>query len=104
MGASSKTKWEEFLRTYYAPEIDDLLVHFPEKKSLYVRFDDVHWFDDELADELLTQPDPVLNDATAALGEFGLGNKTLTGAHVRIIGLPKSAHLMVKALSAPLLV
>ncbi|KUK04589.1 LAGLIDADG family homing endonuclease [Methermicoccus shengliensis] len=98
MGASSETRWEEFFHEYYQPKIDELLAHFPEKKSLYVEFGKLESFDPKLADELLLHPESVLRDATAALSKFGHMGKSLKGGHVRIIGLPKSSHYMIKEL------
>jgi len=98
MGASSEGRWEKFLRDYYQSKIDDLLAHFPERKSLYVEFGELESFDHELADELLSDPDSVLKDANTALSGFATMGKSLEGAHVRIIGLPKSSHYMIKEL------
>ncbi|MHC1593505.1 MAG: minichromosome maintenance protein MCM [Methermicoccaceae archaeon] len=98
MGASSETKWEKFFHDYYQAEVDELLVHFPEKKSLYVDFAKLETFESRLANELLDEPESVLGDATAALEKFHVGDETLKGAHVRILRLPKSAHIMVKDL------
>lgn len=98
MGASSDSRWEEFFHEYYQSKISELLAHFPEKKSLHVEFGKLDSFDPKLADELLAHPESVLRDANAALSKLSSMGKSLEGAHVRIIGLPKSAHHMIKEL------
>lgn len=95
---SSPTRWLHFLEEYYQREIDELLVEYPKKKSLWIRYCDVEFFDTELAEELLDFPDISLENAKQALKEFHYGEISLDDAHLRIVGLPKLRSFMVREL------
>ena len=81
----------EFLATYYQDEISRLAQTYPKQnRSLVVEYGDVFQFDPDLADDLLQDPDGLLPYLETALGEVDIPAEIdLSGAHVRIAGLPE---------------
>ena len=94
MDTSTSTQWETFFDRYYLGDILALANEYPEKRSLYVDFVNIEKFDPDLAEELLEYPDRVLGVAEAALQGFDLPiEKTLTGAHLRIMNIPQKVPI-----------
>ncbi|MHC1585262.1 MAG: hypothetical protein ACXQS7_03230, partial [Candidatus Syntropharchaeia archaeon] len=58
-------EWEEFFRTYYEDQINELSATYPDQRSLIVEFPDIDRKSSELAEELLENPDRALSEATA---------------------------------------
>ncbi|MGC8647669.1 MAG: hypothetical protein ACP5SA_02510, partial [Candidatus Micrarchaeia archaeon] len=69
VGEAIKSKFDAFFDAYYADEISDIIVSFPDKRSLNVNFKDLSKFDPELASELIENPDTVLEAANESLKE-----------------------------------
>ncbi len=69
VGEAIKSKFDAFFDAYYADEISDIIVSFPDKRSLNVNFKDLSKFDPELASELVENPDTVLEAANESLKE-----------------------------------
>lgn len=83
-------KWEEFIRSRYWDELLELADSYPAKRSLAVHFSDLDKYDPEFADELLENPDHMLDAGGSALLEIDLPiDVLLEGAHLRIVGLPR---------------
>jgi len=83
-------KWEEFLRSRYWDELLKLADSYPDERSLKIRFSDIDRFDPDFAEELLENPEQVLEAAHAALLELDLPMDVyMDRAHVRIIELPR---------------
>jgi replicative DNA helicase Mcm len=84
---SIKARFSEFFDAYYKDQIADIIVSFPDKRSLKVDFKDLSKFDPEIASELIQNPDNVLEAANAALrdklSEIELKDKE---PHVRFYG------------------
>jgi len=94
MDTSTSAQWETFFDRYYLGDILALANEYPEKRSLYVDFVNIEKFDPDLAEELLEHPDRVLGVAEAALQGFDLPiEKTLTGAHLRIMNIPQKVPI-----------
>jgi replicative DNA helicase Mcm len=90
MPADPVAKWEEFLRTRYWDELLELADSYPDERSLKIRFSDIDKFDPDFAEELLENPEQILEAAHAALLELDLPMDVyLDRAHVRIIELPR---------------
>ena len=85
----------EFFREYYADEISELAQKYPnEQRSLYIDFDDLYVFDHDLAEDLRSQPDQVIEYAEEALELYDLpADISLQEAHVRIFNLPESVDI-----------
>ncbi len=82
-----KSRFDDFFDRYYTEQINDLVISFPEKRSLAVDFKDVAKFDPELAESLLEQPDPMIEAATESLKKK-MGDVKFEGkeVHVRLFG------------------
>jgi replicative DNA helicase Mcm len=90
MPADPVAKWEEFLRTRYWDELLELADSYPDERSLKIRFSDIDKFDSDFAEELLENPEQILEAARAALLELDLPMDVyMDRAHVRIIELPR---------------
>lgn len=87
-------KLEKFLREYYYPE---LVKSLKEERSLTVDFSDLDRYDAILADELLENPERVLN-------VFNVAAATTAGTdekiNVRIRNLPESRNIRIRNLRA----
>ncbi|HOT07643.1 MAG TPA: minichromosome maintenance protein MCM [Methanotrichaceae archaeon] len=83
-------KWEEFIRSRYWDDLLELAESYPASRSLCLSFPDLDRYDPEFADELLENPDRILEAAHIALLEMDLPLEAdLSGSHVRIFGLPR---------------
>ncbi len=82
-----KAKFDEFFDKYCEDSINELITAYPERPSLMVDFKNLEMFDPELADELIENPDMVLEAATESLKER-MGFASLEGQepHVRFFG------------------
>jgi replicative DNA helicase Mcm len=90
MPADPVVKWEEFLRTRYWDELLELADSYPDERSLKIRFSDIDKFDPDFAEELLENPEQILEAARAAMLELDLPMDVyMDRAHVRIIELPR---------------
>ncbi|MEM0149648.1 MAG: hypothetical protein QXW10_02010, partial [Candidatus Micrarchaeaceae archaeon] len=87
VGEAIKGKFDEFLDSYYKEQIADIIVAFPDKRSLNVDFKDLSKFDPELAGELIENPEVIIEAANASLKEK-LKDIDLKGKepHVRFYG------------------
>ena len=67
-----KTRFDDFFERYYRTQIEDLIISFPDKRSISVDFNDLSKYDPELANELTARPDVILEGANASLrGKLG---------------------------------
>lgn len=90
MTADPVAKWEEFLRSRYWDELLELADSYPDERSLVVKFPDLDRYDPEFAEELLENPDQIMEAAGAAILELDLPMDVyLDKAHVRIAELPR---------------
>ncbi|MGC8496226.1 MAG: minichromosome maintenance protein MCM [Candidatus Micrarchaeia archaeon] len=64
---SIKARFGEFFDAYYREQIADIIVAFPDRRSLRVDFKDLSKFDPEIASELIQNPDHIIEAANAAL-------------------------------------
>ncbi len=78
-----KQKFDDFLESYYKEQIGDLVISFPESRSLKVDIGDLQKFDPELASELVERPDNVLEAANLSLKEK-LGEMVAEGNEVHV--------------------
>ncbi|MGC9037100.1 MAG: minichromosome maintenance protein MCM [Candidatus Micrarchaeia archaeon] len=81
----------EFLNTYYSEQIKNLLIVYPQKRSLYVDIVDLERFDHELAQELLNNPDPVIIAANEALAKLNPAPNPAKPLYVRFFNSDPSA-------------
>lgn len=90
MPSDPVAKWVEFLRSRYWDELLELADSYPDERSLTIRFSDIDKFDPDFAEELLDNPEPILEAAHSALLELDLPMDVhMDRAHVRIAELPR---------------
>ncbi len=91
-----KARFDDFLERYYRPQIDDLIIAFPDKRSLKVDFADLSKFDPELAQEMIDKPDLILDAANESLrGKFGDVEVKSRELHVRVFGQNVNSPLVM---------
>jgi replicative DNA helicase Mcm len=92
-------KWEVFFDEYgYQPKIVGIADSYPEKRSLFVQFEDLDRFDTDMAMFFLEHPLNAVvtgEDAIKRLIPMGHGNVNI---HLRMEGLPKDARVAVRDL------
>ena len=90
MSADPVAKWEEFLRSRYWDDLLELADSYPDERSLKIRFPDIDKFDPDFAEELLENPEEILEAARAAMLELDLPMDVyMDRAHLRIVELPR---------------
>ena len=81
-----KMKFDDFFEKFYREDIDNIIISFPEKRSLKVDISNLEKFDPNLAYELIEKPDLIINAAEESLKQKieGFGeNQTKKDVHVR---------------------
>ncbi len=83
-----KSRFDEFFELHYKDGINEIMLGFPEVRSLKVNVNDLARFDPELASELVNNPDLVIKAANESLKYklSDLDTKTYQ-LHVRFYGL-----------------
>jgi replicative DNA helicase Mcm len=81
-----------FFKRYYDEEIAELAEHYPrEQRSLHINYTDVVRYNPDLADDILTHPETMLENFKEALQLYDLPiDVDLANAHVRVSGLPET--------------
>ncbi len=95
-------KIQLFFETVYKKDIERLAGHYPQKRSLLIDFKELEKFDVELADQLLDNPDYLLEAFQSAIQAIDL---PLLEAgefkpRVRFSNFPKDRDIMIRHLSA----
>ena len=82
-----KSRFDEFLESYYREAIDNFNISFPEKTSLLIDVKILSVFDPDLAAELIENPEPILEAANASLkGKIDVEDSKDSDIHVRFFG------------------
>ncbi|MGC8538463.1 MAG: minichromosome maintenance protein MCM [Candidatus Micrarchaeia archaeon] len=87
-------KFKDFFNTYYIDKINEMFIAYPEKRSILVDIKDLERYDAELANELIEQPDVVLQAANAALASFNPNTEAKEPVYARFHGL-ESANILI---------
>lgn len=90
----------QFYRNYCRDAVGRLAQRYPnEQRSLYVEYDDLFTFDQNLAEDYLTKPDQMQEYAEEALRLYDLpADVSLGQAHVRLRGLPAEQTIDIRNL------
>jgi len=88
-------RFVRFYRNYYSDEISRLAQRYPnEQRSLHVDYDDLYTFDQDLADDFLSQPEQIGEFAEEALRVYDLpADVSLGQAHVRLRNHPETVDI-----------
>jgi len=93
--------FSEFFSVVYKDKINELLIHYPDKKSLEIDYRDLEKFDVDLADKLTQDPDIVIDASEKAIEQ--MNNRTATGEtfkpYVRFFNLPGN-ELLIENISS----
>ncbi|MEM2908984.1 MAG: minichromosome maintenance protein MCM [Candidatus Bilamarchaeaceae archaeon] len=94
--SSLSSFFHDFFKLSYAEKINDLLLSYPEKKSLLVDYKELEKFDPEMADRLIKIPELVIKAAEEALIEKkpALPGGVEFKPHVRFFNLPSDTMLI----------
>jgi replicative DNA helicase Mcm len=94
--------FEEFFNMEYRHEIEKIIEDYPEKRSIVIDFKKLEKFNPELADELIDNPDKLLEAAFIAIQNVDVPSLNIEEfkPHIRINNLPKDAEPDIKRLSA----
>ncbi len=95
-------KFRSFLETAYGKAIEKLANRWPEEKSLAIDFKELERFDFELADELLENPDILIEAAEMALTQIHVPALDLTGfkPRLRFHNLPKDRQIPLRSIGS----
>lgn len=95
-------RFESFFNTQFKKEIERLVAKYPEKRSLNIDFKDIEHFDYELADEILANPDYLIEAAENAIKNIDIPSLQLEqfSPHIRIFNLPKEQQVQIRDISS----
>lgn len=85
------SKFQAFLESQYQKQIERTALEWPQKRSVFVDFKELEHFDFELADELLENPDVLLEAADMAVQNIHVSTLETRNfkPHIRFFNLPK---------------
>lgn len=91
-------KFEEFFNLEYKKEIEKIIESYPEERSLVIDFKILEKFDPLLADELIENPESILEAANSAIKEVNIPSLNVEEfkPHIRFNNLPKDRHINIK--------
>ena len=91
-------KFQSFLESQCKKQIEKLVEHYPDKKSLFIDFTELEHFDFELADELLRNSDAVLAAAEEAMQGIDVPTLELDEfkPYIRVFNLPKDSLVILR--------
>ena len=101
-GSPFVERFEEFYNAEYKKQIERIVEAYPQEKSLVVDYKALEKFDPILADELLDNPDAVIEAATTAIQNIHIPTLTteLFQPNVRFSNMPKDREINIKDISA----
>jgi DNA replicative helicase MCM subunit Mcm2 (Cdc46/Mcm family) len=101
-GSPFVERFEEFFNAEYKKHIERIIESYPEDRSLLIDFKALEKFDPILADELLDNPDAVLEAAQTAVQNIHIPTLTTETfkPHVRFYNLPRDREIDVRNISS----
>ena len=89
-------KFHDFFSSAYVKKINEIVAHYPAKRSLLVDYSDLEKYDVDLADMLMESPDKSLEAAREALKMLNISvpGHGIFAPHVRFISIPNSNNLI----------
>ena len=84
------SSFNEFFTSIYKKHIDDLLLVYPKKRSIFVDYSDLERFDPDLADKLIKEPDLVIlaSEESIKLMNLSLASGGIFAPHIRFYNFP----------------
>ncbi len=101
-GSPFVERFEEFFNTEQKKYIERIIESYPDERSVIVDFKILEKFDPILADELLDNPDPVMEAAHTAIQNIHIPTLTTEAfkPHVRFSNLPKDREISIRNIGA----
>ena len=95
-------RFEEFFNVEYRKQIEKILESYPEKKSLVIDYKILERFDPILADELVDNPDTIMEAAHRAIQEINIPSLNVEEfkPHIRFTNLPKDHEPDIRNVSS----
>ncbi|MEM4662936.1 MAG: minichromosome maintenance protein MCM [Candidatus Diapherotrites archaeon] len=95
-------KLRRFFELHYKEEIERCIESYPEKRSIFVDFALLEKFDYTIADELVENPDLVIESARQALRSFSLATLETkeVSLNIRFFNFPESSKVLLRNISA----
>ena len=90
--------WEKFFLDHYKTEIENIVLSYPEKRSLYVDYWNVDRVDPSLAENLITNPYPTIYNAEEALKNIEVSTGERLRLHFRVFNLPDIHRIGIRKL------
>jgi len=98
------SRFESFFKAELWKDIEKLVEHYPEKRSLNVDFAEIERYDYELADALLENSDYVLDAAKIAISSMDIPALEIGEGefkpHIRIFNLPEEHEPLLRDIGA----
>jgi len=95
-------KFLEFFKLDYKTQINRLAEKYPEERSLNIEFSDLEKFDFKLADDLIDQPDFLIEAAETAVKQIDVPSLDIDdfSPHIRFCGLPKDKEILLRTIGS----
>jgi len=95
-------RFEEFFNLEYKKEIEKIIESYPEEKSLIIDYKILERFDPLLADELLDNPDAVIEAAQTAIQDVNIPSLNVEEfkPFIRFSNLPKDREPALRSVSS----
>lgn len=90
-------RFVEFYNTYYIEDINNMFLSYPQKRAIHINIKDLEKFDNELANELINNPDLVLPSANSALTKLSPNPESLDKpVYARFYGLDSTSMPLIQ--------
>jgi DNA replicative helicase MCM subunit Mcm2 (Cdc46/Mcm family) len=87
----------EFYNAYYIEQINEMFVSYPQKRSVLINAKDLEEFDNELANELIKNPDAVIPSANSALMKLSPNPESIDKpVYARFYGLESTTMPLIQ--------
>lgn len=95
-------KFYQFFESVYKKEIEGLVERYPEERSLKVDFNDLEKFDFKLADDLIEQPDFLMEAASLAIKKMEVPSLDIEefAPHIRLHNLPEDKRVLLREIGS----
>jgi len=93
-------QWQKFFEDKCKPDIENVSLEYPDKRSLYVNYWDIDKAEPKLADLLLNQPYKALYNAEEALKNIDVASENDLQLHFKVTNLPDTNRILIRKIRA----
>jgi len=97
---SLAASWQEFFEEKCKPDIENVALEYPEKRSVLIDYWDIDKADPKLVDVLLHQPYKAIFNAEEALKTIDVAAEQKLHLHFRVKNLPESERILIRKIRA----